>query len=246
MSAPVIALRNVTMSFQSVTALREISIEAHAGRVVALLGDNGAGKSTLIKVLSGVYRPTSGTVEVDGEPVMLHSAHDARAAGISTVFQDLAVCDMMSISRNMVLGNEPRKRVGPFRVYDAQRADSIAHEALATLGVDLRRKLSDPAATLSGGQKQAVAIARAIAYGSRCLILDEPTAALAVRQTKQVLDQVRRARNAGQAVILIMHNLQQAMEVADTVMVLARGRVMGEFAGADASVDEVTELVARG
>jgi simple sugar transport system ATP-binding protein len=245
MAAPVVALRDVTMSFQSVTALRNISIEAHVGKVLALLGDNGAGKSTLIKVLSGVYRPTSGSVEVDGRPVTLHNAHDARAAGISTVFQDLAVCDLMSIVRNMVLGNEPCKRLGPLRIYDARKADRITIDALATLGVDLRRRLSDPAATLSGGQKQAVAIARAIVYGSRCLILDEPTAALAVRQTQQVLDQVRRARDAGQAVILIMHNLQQAMSVADEVVVLSRGRVMGQFSSADADLERVTQLVAQ-
>ena len=243
---PVVALRDVTMSFQTVTALRDISIEAHAGKVLALLGDNGAGKSTLIKVLSGVHQPTSGSVEVDGHAVALRSAHEARAAGISTVFQDLAVCDLMSIARNMVLGNEPLKRFGPLRVYDAKKADRITTDALAALGVDLRRRLSDPAATLSGGQKQAVAIARAIVYGSRCLILDEPTAALAVRQTQQVLDQVRRARDAGQAVILIMHNLQQAMSVADEVIVLARGRVMGKFSSADADLERVTQLVAQG
>jgi len=243
---PIVALRDVTMSFQSVTALRNITLEAHVGKVLALLGDNGAGKSTLIKVLSGVYRPTSGLVEVDGRPVTLRSAHDARAAGISTVFQDLAVCDLMSIARNMVLGNEPVKRFGPLRIYDAKNADRITTDALATLGVDLRRRLSDPAATLSGGQKQAVAIARAIVYGSRCLILDEPTAALAVRQTQQVLDQVRRARNAGQAVILIMHNLQQALSVADEVIVLARGRVMGQFSSADADLERVTQLVGQG
>lgn len=244
MTAPVVALQNVTMAFQSVTALRDISFEAHAGQVVALLGDNGAGKSTLIKVLSGVHQPTSGTVLVDGEPVVLGSAHEARARGISTVFQDLAVCDLMSISRNMVLGNEPTRRLGPIRVYDAKRAETIAAEALRTLGVDLRRRLSDPAATLSGGQKQAVAIARAIAYGSRCLILDEPTAALAVRQTRQVLDHVRRARDAGQAVILIMHNLQQAIDVADAVVVLARGHNKGTFPVANIDVDQITALVA--
>jgi ABC-type ATPase involved in cell division len=153
-TAPVVALRDVTMTFQSVTALRDISIEAHAGKVLALLGDNGAGKSTLIKVLSGVYQPTSGSVEVDGRTVTLHSAHDARGAGISTVFQDLAVCDLMSIARNMVLGNEPVKRFGPLRIYDAKQADRITNDALATLGVNLRRRLSDPAAILSGGQKQ--------------------------------------------------------------------------------------------
>jgi simple sugar transport system ATP-binding protein len=245
-TAPVVALRDVTMTFQSVTALRDISIEAHAGKVLALLGDNGAGKSTLIKVLSGVYQPTSGSVEVDGRTVTLHSAHDARGAGISTVFQDLAVCDLMSIARNMVLGNEPVKRFGPLRIYDAKQADRITTDALTTLGVNLRRRLSDPAATLSGGQKQAVAIARAIAYGSRCLILDEPTAALAIRQTQQVLDQVRRACDAGQAVILIMHNLQQAMSVADEVVVLARGRVMGHFSSAEANLERITQLVAQG
>ena len=243
---PVVALRDVTMTFQSVTALRNISIAAREGKVLALLGDNGAGKSTLIKVLSGVYRPTSGSVEVDGRPVTLRSAHDARAAGISTVFQDLAVCDLMSIARNMVLGNEPLKRFGPLRIYDAKKADRVTTDALAALGVDLGRQLSDPAATLSGGQKQAVAIARAIVYGSRCLILDEPTAALAVRQTRQVLDQVRRARDAGQAVILITHNLLQAMSVADEVVVLARGRVTGQFSSADADLEQVTQLVAQG
>ncbi len=246
MSPPVVALRNVTMTFQSVTALRSISLEAHAGKVLALLGDNGAGKSTLIKVLSGVHQPTSGSVEIDGRPVCFNDAHDARAAGISTVFQDLAVCDLMSISRNMVLGNEPLKRFGPIRFFDAKKADAIAQDALAKLGVNLSRRLSDPAATLSGGQKQAVAIARAIAYGSRCLILDEPTAALAVRQTNQVLDQVRQARDAGQAVILIMHNLQQALSVADDIVVLARGRVVGQVASDAADVAHVTDLVARG
>jgi simple sugar transport system permease protein len=245
MIAPVVALRDVTMTFQSVRALRNISIEAHAGKVLALLGDNGAGKSTLIKVLSGVYQPTSGSVEVDGHPVTLHSAHDARGAGISTVFQDLAVCDRMSIARNMVLGNEPLKRFGPLRLYDAKKANRVTADALATLGVDLRRRLSDPAATLSGGQKQAVAIARAIVYGSRCLILDEPTAALAVRQTQQVLAQVRRARDAGQAVILITHNLQQAMSVADDVVVLTRGRVIAQFSSADADLDRITQLIAQ-
>jgi simple sugar transport system ATP-binding protein len=245
MTAPVVALRDVTMTFQSVTALGNVSIEAQAGKVLALLGDNGAGKSTLIKVLSGVYQPTSGSVEVDGRPVTLHSAHDARGAGISTVFQDLAVCDRMSIVRNMVLGNEPLKRFGPLRIYDAKKANRVTADALATLGVDLRRRLSDPAATLSGGQKQAVAIARAIVYGSRCLILDEPTAALAVRQTQQVLAQVRRARDAGQAVILITHNLQQAMSVADDVVVLTRGRVIAQFSSAEADLDRITQLVAQ-
>lgn len=244
---PIVAVRNVTKQFQSVVALHNVSLEAHAGRVLALLGDNGAGKSTLIKILSGVYQPTSGTLEVDGQPAVLRSPHDARTRGISTVFQDLAVCELLSISRNIVLGNEPKKGLGPFRWLDVRKADEIAHDALATLGADLHRDMNDPAATLSGGQRQAVAIARAIYYGSKCLILDEPTAALAVRQTGQVLDQVRRARDAGQAVILITHNLQQALSVADAVVVLARGRVVGTLESLDSSsLEEITALVAQG
>lgn len=245
-SVPIVAVKGVTKQFQSVVALRDISLEAYAGSVLALLGDNGAGKSTLIKILSGVHQPTSGTVEIDGKPTVLRNPHVARSLGISTVFQDLAVCELLSIARNVVLGNEPRKRLGPFHWFDVKGADRIAEEALATLGVDLRREMGDPAGTLSGGQRQAVAIARAIYYGSRCLILDEPTAALAVRQTEQVLDQVRRARDAGQAVILITHNLEQALSVADSAMVLARGRVVGSYTDPASQVDEITRLVMKG
>jgi simple sugar transport system ATP-binding protein len=152
----------------------------------------------------------------------------------------------MSIARNIVLGNEPSRGLGPVSWFDVKQADKIARDALATLGVDLRRNMSDPAATLSGGQRQAVAIARAIYYGSKCLILDEPTAALAVRQTMQVLDQVRRARDAGQAVIIIMHNIQQALSVADEVVVLARGRTVASSMTQGMSLEDVTELVMRG
>ncbi len=243
---PVVAVRNVTKQFESVVALRDISLEAHAGRVLALLGDNGAGKSTLIKILSGVHQPTAGTVEVNGRPTVLRSPHVARELGISTVFQDLAVCELLSISRNVVLGNEPRRRVGPFHWLDVKAADRIAQEALAMLGVDLHRDTADPAGTLSGGQRQAIAIARAIYYGSKCLILDEPTAALAVRQTQQVLDQVMAAREAGQAVILITHNLEQALSVADSAVVLARGRVVGAYDDPAAQADEITRLVMKG
>jgi simple sugar transport system ATP-binding protein len=243
---PVVAIRNVTKQFQSVVALRDVTLEAHAGTVLGLLGDNGAGKSTLIKILSGVYRPTTGTVEVNGRPTVLRSPHQARELGISTVFQDLAVCELMSISRNIVLGNEPTTGIGPVKWLDVKRADRIAREALAMLGVELHRDMSDPAATLSGGQRQALAIARAIYYGSKCLILDEPTAALAVRQTGQVLDQVRRARDAGQAVIIIMHNIQQALSVSDQIVVLARGRTVASSSTEGMSLEDVTELVMRG
>jgi simple sugar transport system ATP-binding protein len=243
---PVVAVRRVTKQFESVVALRDITIEAYAGRVLALLGDNGAGKSTLIKILSGVHQPTTGSVEVNGRPTVLRSPHVARELGISTVFQDLAVCELLSIARNVVLGNEPKRRFGPFHWLDVKAAARISEEALGMLGVELHRDMDDPAGTLSGGQRQAIAIARAIYYGSKCLILDEPTAALAVRQTKQVLDQVERARDAGQAVILITHNLEQALSVADSAVVLARGRVVGSYDDPVVQADEITRLVMKG
>ena len=243
---PILAVRNVSKQFQSIVALRDVTLEVYAGQVLALLGDNGAGKSTLIKLLSGVYQPTSGWVEVNGRRTVLRSPHQARELGISTVFQDLAVCEMMSIARNVVLGNEPKRGIGPLSWFDVKQADRIARDALATLGVDLRRDMSAPAATLSGGQRQAVAIARAIYYGSKCLILDEPTAALAIRQTNQVLDQIRRARDSGQAVIIIMHNVQQALTVADEVVVLARGSAVASSTTRGMSLEDVTELVMRG
>ncbi len=243
---PILAVRNVSKQFQSIVALRDVTLEVHAGQVLALLGDNGAGKSTLIKLLSGVYQPTSGWIEVNGRRTVLRSPHQARELGISTVFQDLAVCELMSIARNVVLGNEPKCGIGPMSWFDVKQADRIAREALATLGVDLRRDMSAPAATLSGGQRQAVAIARAIYYGSKCLILDEPTAALAIRQTNQVLDQIRRARDSGQAVIIIMHNIQQALTVADEIVVLARGSTVASSTTRGMSLEDVTELVMRG
>lgn len=243
---PVVALRHVTRRFQSVVALQDVTLAVHASEVLALLGDNGAGKSTLIKILSGVHRPTSGTVEVDGQETDLRDPRHARQLGISTVFQDLAVCELLSISRNMVLGNEPTRGFGPFRWFDAREARRISEEALGVLGAFVHRSMDDPAATLSGGQRQAVAIARAIHFGSRCLILDEPTAALAVRQTEQVLDQVRVARDSGQAVILITHDLGQALSVADTVVVLSRGRVAGTFPAADSRLDDIVALMAKG
>lgn len=243
---PVVALRSVSRRFQSVVALDDVSLEAREGEVVALLGDNGAGKSTLIKILSGVHRPSAGFVEIGGQRLVLLSPQDARERGISTVFQELAVCELLSIARNIVLGNEPTRGLGPLRWLDTRETRRISERALETLGVDLGRSVDDPAATLSGGQRQAVAIARAIHFGSRCLILDEPTAALAVRQTALVLEQVKKARAAGQAVILVMHNLDEALSVADRAVVLNRGRVVGSFESPASHRDTITRLVSEG
>jgi simple sugar transport system ATP-binding protein len=243
--APVLATEGVTQTFGPVVALKDVSFQALPGRVVALVGDNGAGKTTLIKILSGVYRPTIGRIFMDGEEVLFNSASDARARGIATVFQDLAVCDLLSISRNIVLGNEPLRRIGPLKFYDRKTADRIAMDALGKLGVRLNSELSDYGATLSGGQRQALAIARAIHYGSRCLILDEPTASLAARQTQHVLDLVRRAAKDGQAVILVTHNFVHALQAADDVVALAHGRVVGRFLASEVDIPELVDLVSR-
>lgn len=240
---PVLSAQGIGKRFGPVTALQDVSFEAHSGRVLALLGDNGAGKSTLIKILSGVYPPTNGSLQVDGEEITFANAAQARAKGIATVFQDLAVCDLMSISRNLVLGNEPTRRIGPLRLIDNKKADEIAASALENLGVKLKARLSDPAASLSGGQRQALAIARAIHYGSRCLILDEPTSALAVRQTRKVLEMVRQAADNGQAVVLISHNLLEAHEVADDILALARGGVVGRYARDETTPEELSKLI---
>jgi len=238
-----VAGRHLTKTFGPVTALNDVSFSVEYGRVLALLGDNGAGKTTLIKLLSGVMQPDSGELLMDGEATHFRSARDARRAGIATVFQDLAVCDLLSITRNIVLGNEPRIRIGPVGLYNAKEADRIARTALHRLGARIDRDLSSYARTLSGGERQALAIARAMYYGSKCLILDEPTASLAARQANGVLNHVRAAADAGQAVILITHNYAQALSVADDIVILSHGTVAGEFRRGEITAEDVMTLV---
>jgi simple sugar transport system ATP-binding protein len=243
-SVAALAGRGLGKTFGPVTALENVTFEAHYGRVMALLGDNGAGKTTLIKILCGVLQPDSGQLLMDGVATRFRNPADARRSGIATVFQDLAVCDLLSITRNIVLGNEPSVRLGPFKFYNAAEADRIAREALARLGARIDRDLSSYARTLSGGQRQALAIARAMFYGSKCLILDEPTASLAARQANGVLSHVRSAADAGQAVILITHNYPQALSVADDIVILAHGTVTGTYRSGEISAEDVMTLVA--
>jgi len=240
-----LAGRRITKTFGPVTALDSVTFSAKYGRVLALLGDNGAGKTTLIKILCGVLQPDSGELLMDGAVIRFRTPAEARRSGIATVFQDLAVCDLLSITRNIVLGNEPRVRFGPLALYNAAEADRIAREALSRLGARMDRDLSSYARTLSGGERQALAIARAMYYGSKCLILDEPTASLAARQANGVLTHVRAAADAGQAVILITHNYAQALSVADDIVILAHGSVAGAFRAGEITAEDVMTLVAR-
>src|SRR5215475_11426177 len=244
-SVPVMEAVNVSKAFGATTALVDVSLKAYAGRILALLGDNGAGKSTLIKILCGVFPPDRGELRFRGQPVTFTNPAQARELGIATVFQDLAVCELLSVTRNVVLGREPRKGFGPFKWLDMKRADKMARSALLQLGVRWERGLDERGVNISGGERQSLAIARAMFFGSSLLVLDEPTSALAVRQAAKVLDHILRAREQGQAVILITHNFRHALSVADDLVVLAQGRVAGQFRRDEIELDELTDLVAR-
>ena len=226
---------HITKTFGGVTALDDVSFEAHAGSVTCLLGDNGAGKSTLIRILSGVHAPTSGRLLLDGVEVRFPSPRAALARGIATVYQDLALVPLMSVWRNYYLGAEPVIGRGPFRRIDARACRAAVLRELNDLGIPLR----DPeqaAATLSGGQQQALAIARAVHRGARVLILDEPTAALGATQRALVMDLVRSVRDRGVAVVLITHDPAQAGALADRSVILERGRVVSTSQGTSPTI----------
>jgi simple sugar transport system ATP-binding protein len=192
-----------------------------------------------------VFPQDSGDLRFMGAPIKFDNPNEARLRGIATCYQDLAVCELLSVTRNVVLGREPLRGLGPFRFLDMKAADRITREALARLGVRFERGLDERGANLSGGERQSLAIARAMFFGSTCLILDEPTSALAVRQAATVLDHIAAARDAGAAVILITHNFRHALSVADDIVVLAQGRVIGTFARSDIELEQLTELVAK-
>ena len=235
--------RDLCKDFGHVIALRDISMQLHAGEVLALLGDNGAGKSTLIKCLSGVHRPNGGEVLMDGTPVVFKSPRDALRCGIATVYQDLAMVPHLSISRNFVLGNEPVCGRGAFKRLDMGLADKITREGCSRLGIDLRTT-SQPVGTLSGGERQSVAIARAVHFGARVLILDEPTSALGVKESENVLNDISQARNRGVGVILITHNVHHAFPVANAFTILRRGRSYGNFRKDEVAKDQVLAMMA--
>src|SRR5215470_12185579 len=242
---PIIELRGVSKSFGTVVALQDVNFAVQAGEVHCLLGDNGAGKSTLIKILAGVHRPSGGEYLIDREPVEIASPREALDRGIGTVYQDLAMIPLLSITRNFFLGREPKKGWGPFARFDVGRADRMVVRELAEIGIDVR----DPGqavGTLSGGERQCLAIARAVHFGARVLILDEPTSALGVHQAAMVLKYVAQARNRGLGVIFISHNIHHAYTVADRFTLLNRGRSRGTYLRSEISRDEVLHVMAGG
>ena len=227
-SAHLLAVENISKAFGSVQAIRDVSLSVDRSEVMCLLGDNGAGKSTLIKMLSGVYQPDTGTYLVEGRPVSFSSPRDALSHGIATVYQDLAMIPLMSITRNFFLGSEPTRGFGPFRTFDLARADSTVRQELGQMGISVR-DTSQPVGTLSGGERQSVAIARAVFFGAKVLILDEPTSALGVKQAGVVLKYVVQAKQRGCGVIFITHNPHHAWLVGDRFTILNRGRSLGTY-----------------
>jgi simple sugar transport system ATP-binding protein len=242
---PLVEVRSVSKYFGSVVSLKDISMSVHAGEVMCLLGDNGAGKSTLIKIFAGVHPPSEGTMLVEGKEVRFGSPRDALNAGIATVYQDLAMIPLMSVSRNFFLGSEPTRGIGPFRRFDIGLADRITREELAKMGIHIR-DTSQPVGTLSGGERQSVAIARAVHFGAKVLILDEPTAALGVKEAGVVLRYIAQARARGLGVIFITHNVHHAYPIGDRFTLLNRGRSYGTFRKDEVSREEVVSMMAGG
>ena len=244
-TAPALEARGVSKRFEAVRALSEVSIDVPSGAVTCLLGDNGAGKSTLIKILSGIFPPDAGQVAVDGMPVSFRSPRDALDRGIACVYQDLAMIPLLPVARNFFLGREPTRGRGPLRRVDWKAAARDTQRELEKVGIRLRNP-GQAVGTLSGGERQSVAIARAVHFGARVLILDEPTAALGVREAALVLRLVRETRDRGLAVLFITHNVAHAEAIGDRFVVLNRGRELARFDGGEASREELQDLMAGG
>ena len=236
-------LKGVSKSFGSVQALREVDFEVHDGEVMALVGDNGAGKSTLIKCIAGIYASDDGQILFEGKPVSIHGPKDAAKLGIEVVYQDLALCDNLDVVQNMYLGREDHDPL--FRLREAPMEQRTA-ETLKSLAVTTIRSVRQPVATLSGGQRQSVAVARAVMWNNRVVFLDEPTAALGVAQTRQVLDLVKRLGDQGLAVVLVSHNLNDVFEVANRITVLRLGRDVGVYEREKTTPEEIVEAITLG
>ena len=240
---PLLQLRHITKSFGSVQALTDVDFEVRHGEVMALVGDNGAGKSTLIKCVAGTHTPDSGEILFEGDEVSIHGPKDAAKLGIEVVYQDLALCDNLDVVQNMYLGRESHNWL---QQLNEPTMESKTAETLKTLAVTTILSIRQPVATLSGGQRQSVAVARAVMWNSKLVILDEPTAALGVAQTEQVLALVRRLAEQGLGVVIISHNLHDIFETADRITVLRLGRNVGIYERRKTTQQEVVEAITAG
>jgi len=240
-----IEVDSLSKRFGNVVALKDVSALVRAGEVTCVLGDNGAGKSTFIKILAGVHQRDEGDIHLDGEEVDFESPREALDSGIATVYQDLAMVPLMSVWRNFFLGSEPTKGVWPLRRVDIDKAKRIAKDEMGKMGIDIR-DTDQPVGTLSGGERQSVAIARAVYFGAKVLILDEPTSALGVKQSGVVLKYIIAARDRGLGVIFITHNPHHAYPVGDRFMILNRGHSMGNFPKEELPRDELIQMMAGG
>ena len=245
MDQPILSATGIRKAFGPVVALKDVAFSVEAGKVTCLLGDNGAGKSTLIKILSGVVLPDAGEVRLGGEIVKFHTARDALDRGIATVYQDLAVVSVMPVYRNFFLGREPTRGWGVFRRFDKRLAIGVTKEELIRIGIDIK-DVNRPIVTLSGGERQSVAIARAVHFGAKVLILDEPTSALGVKEAEIVLRYIRQARARGIAVIFISHNVHHAFPIGDIFTILRRGQVSMTCSKGDLSKGELVTHMAGG
>jgi simple sugar transport system ATP-binding protein len=243
---PIVELKSVSKRFGPVQALTDISLDIHAGEVHCLLGDNGAGKSTLIKILAGFHAPTSGEVLIDGIERKFDNPREAQAVGIATVYQDAGSIPLMSVAQNFFLGSEPVKGFPPFRYIDRRKANQIALSELHKLGITRVKEGDQLVGTLSGGERQSLAIARALYFGAKVLILDEPTSALGVKEAGVVLRLMDQARAAGAAIVFITHNAHHAMHIGDRFTVLIQGAVAAQFVRGEKSREDVINLMAGG
>jgi simple sugar transport system ATP-binding protein len=243
---PIVEFRNVSKHYSGVDAVVGLNLKLVPGEVTCLLGENGAGKSTVIKMLTGLEAPTDGTILVDGVATRFSTPREARAAGISTVYQEVGTLPLMSVGRNFVLGAEPLKRIGPFKVLDVAAANRIALEEMSKLGIARVTDGNQLVGTLSGGERQALAIGRATYFGARVLVLDEPTAALGLRESATVLRLIDKVRESGVAVLFITHNGYHAHATGDNFVVLRRGENVAQFAKGDRTVGQIMELMSGG
>ena len=239
---PVVHMEGIVKRFGTITALDGVDFTVEKQQVMTLLGDNGAGKSTLIKILTGVYPFTRGQIHFEGQPVRINSPREARALGIETCYQDLALVNLMSITRNFFLGRELARKIGPVNWLNMREMNDLTRTALADVGIKIRAP-SETVGKLSGGERQSIAIGRAMHFGAKLLILDEPTSALSVAETRKVLTYTLNAKERGLSVIFISHNVRHVYQVADAYTILRHGRKVGSYTKGDLTEDDIADLI---